>query len=70
MEVAVTNLTLVQAQDRYVGRVRSCQTGHARRVRRAAWRELAEWARKHGYDERTVCVDADDMLKLEQGVDE
>lgn len=62
----MATLTLVQAQDRYVERVLACRTGHARRVRRSAWRELAAWARNHGYDERTVCLDADDMLKLEQ----
>lgn len=66
----MANLTLVQAQDRYVERVLSCQTGHVRRVRRGAWRELAEWAREHGYDAQIVCRDADDMLKLEQGADE
>lgn len=62
----MVSLTLVQAQDRYICRVLACNTGHARRVRRAAWRELAEWARKHGYDPTIVCLDADDMVKLEQ----
>lgn len=43
---------------------------HVRRVRRAAWRVLADWARKHGYDAQIVCRDADDMLKLERAADE
>lgn len=66
----MANLTLVQAQDRYVERVLACQTGHARRVRRGAWRELAAWAREHGYDAQIVCRDADDVLKLEQAAEE
>lgn len=66
----MANLTLVQAQDRYVARVMACQTGHVRRVRRGAWRELAEWAHAHGYDAKIVCRDADDVLKLEQEADE
>ena len=66
----MANLTLVQAQDRYVERVLSCQTGHVRRVRRGAWHELAEWARRHGYDAQIVCRDADDVLKLEQVAEE
>ena len=68
--VLIMELTLTQAQDRYVERVLACQTGHARRVRRGAWRELSEWANKHGYDGQIVCRDADDMLKLEQLVAE
>ena len=64
------NLTLVQAQDRFIERVLACHTGHVRRVRRAAWHKLAEWARKHGYDATVVCRDADDVLKLEQAADE
>ena len=28
------------------------------------------WIWKDSNDERTVCLDADDMLKLEQGADE
>lgn len=66
----MANLTLVQAQDRYVERVLACQTGHVRRVRRGAWRELAEWAHAHGYDAKIVCRDADDVLKLEQAAEE
>lgn len=67
---AFQSLTLVQAQDRYIERVLSCQTGHVRRVRRGAWRELADWARKHGYDEKIVCKDANDVLKLQQTSEE
>lgn len=59
-------LTLIQAQDRYIQRVMTCKNGHIRRVRRSAWRELATWAKTHGYESKIICKDADDMLKLEQ----
>lgn len=63
-------MTLIQAQDRYVKRVLACHPGHVRRVRRGAWRELAKWALKHGYDAQIVCRDADDVLKLERAAEE
>lgn len=63
------SLTLVQAQDRYISRVMACHSGHARRVRRAAWRELSRWASSHGYDPKVVCRDADDVLALERGAE-
>ena len=61
-----TGMTLTQAQERFITRVNSCQTGHFRRVRRGAWKELTGWAEKHGYDGQTVCRDADDMATLER----
>lgn len=63
-------MTLVQAQERYINRVLSCQTNHIRRVRLAAWKQLAKWAENHGYDGRVVCKDADDVMKLERDCEE
>lgn len=62
-------MTLIQAQERFISRVNGCHPGHLRRVRRAAWSELNSWATKHGYDGRTICIDADDMARLERNAD-
>ncbi len=61
----ITAATLIQAQDRYIERCTGCHPGHARRVRRAAWKELFCWAEKRGMDGKRICRDADDVLKLE-----
>lgn len=63
-------MTLTLAQERFIKRVNGCHTGHVRRVRRAAWKELSAWASDHGYDPKVVCRDADDMAKLERDADE
>jgi hypothetical protein len=60
------NMTLVQAQQRYIDRVKNCHPGHQRRVGKAAWSELFKWAAKHGMDARAVCQDAKDVAELEQ----
>lgn len=62
--------TLIQAQDRYIDRARSCHPGHANRVQRAAHRELFQWAQARGYDGKVVCRDARDMLELELACDD
>lgn len=59
-------MTLCEAQDRYIARVNTCHPGHKRRVKRSAWKQLSDYARERGYDPKLVCVDADDMAKLEQ----
>lgn len=59
------SMTLIQAQMRYIERSMSCHTGHVRRVRRSAAKELKAWAVKHGYDPDVVHRDAKDMLELE-----
>ena len=59
------NMTLIQAQQRYIDRAMSCYTGHVRRVRRAACAELKAWEQKHGYDADAIHRDARDMLELE-----
>lgn len=63
-------MTLIEAQQRFIDRVNRCHTGHFNRVRRAAWKELAAWAERHGYATRAVCQDADDMATLERNADE
>lgn len=63
-------MTLIQAQDRYIARVTGCHTGHIRRVRRSAWKQLSTWARSHGYDANIVCKDAADMAKLEMAAED
>lgn len=59
-------MTLLQAQERFIQRVNSCHTEHVRRVRRSAWKQLAAWAVKRGYDAAVVCKDASDMAELER----
>jgi len=61
--------TLIQAQQRYIDRVAACHPGHARRVARAAWSELYNWAVARGMDARAVCQDAKDMAQLEAAAD-
>lgn len=61
-------LTLIQAQERYIQRVNSCHPGHKRRVARAAWEQLTNWAYTHGYSEgwKVICQDAKDMARLQR----
>lgn len=63
-------MTLIQAQERYIQRVNSCHAGHLRRVERAAWRQLSQWAAKRGFDAAVICRDANDMARLERSCDE
>lgn len=63
-------MTLIQAQERYIGRVNSCHAGHRRRVERAAHRQLSQWATKRGFNAAAICRDADDMARLERSCDE
>ena len=65
-----SEMTLTQAQDRYIERANSCQTGHFRRVRRAAAKELRAWATRHGYDASVVWKDAHDMAELERNAED
>lgn len=60
----VVNMTLVQAQQRYIDRLLQCHPGHLRRVRRAAASTLCRWARVRGYDPTTVLRDAHDIFVL------
>lgn len=63
-------MTLIQAQNKFIGRVNSCHPGHARRVARSAWSELHKWATARGMDARAVCQDAKDMAALERNADD
>lgn len=59
------SLTLIQAQERFISRVLRAHPGHQKRVRRAAWKELYQWAEGRGMNAAAVCSDARDMLNLE-----
>lgn len=63
-------MTLIEAQTRFITRVREAHPGHRNRVHRSAWKQLHTWAEKRGYDGRVVCKDAKDMLVLEELADE
>lgn len=67
-------LTLIQAQERYISRINSCHTGHIRRVRRGARRELRDWLIQNGHtDEASISQlikDAQDMAELESLADD
>lgn len=66
-------ITLIQAQERYIERVKNAKAGHVNRVRRAARKQLGEYLEKTGASQMTrmqVIKDADDMLKLEENADE
>lgn len=63
-------MTLIQAQQRYIERVNTCHPGHLRRVERAAWKQLFQWAAKRGLTASVVCKDADDMAVLERSSDD
>jgi hypothetical protein len=63
-------MTLIQAQEKYIARALSCNTGHSRRVRNAAAKELKEWASRHGYDAEIIHRDAKDMVALLLNSDE
>lgn len=60
------SLTMIQAQERYIRRLREAHPGHLMRVKRAARYELYMWAVKRGYDAELVCRDAHDMFVLEE----
>lgn len=62
-------MNMIQAQDRYIARVNGCHTGHQRRVARAAWKQLFQWAENRGYEHddcRVICEEARDMAVLER----
>ena len=63
-------MTLIQAQQQYIDRVTSCHSGHQRRVSRAAWAALYQWAESRGMDAKAICQDAKDVAALEQASDE
>jgi len=63
-------MTLIQAQQNYIDRVIRCHPGHQRRVSRAAWSELYQWAEARGMDAAAICKDAKDMATLEMECDE
>lgn len=66
-------LTLIQAQERYIERVKNAKSGHVNRVRRAARKQLGEYLEKTGASQITrmqVVQDADDMIKLEANADD
>lgn len=62
-------MTLIQAQDRYIGRINNCHPGHFRRVKRSAWSQLYRWAIKGGADATLagfICRDADQVATLQR----
>ena len=62
-------MTLIQAQDRYIGRINACHPGHFRRVKRSAWSQLYQWAVKRGYakqDAVVICDEADQVATLQR----
>jgi predicted GNAT superfamily acetyltransferase len=63
-------MTLIQAQQNYIDRVTRCHPGHQRRVSRAAWSDLYNWAEARGMDAAAICKDAKDMANLELLSDE
>lgn len=62
----MTNLTLTQAQQRYVDKVKGLRPGCGKRIAVAARLELGRWAKRHGFDFTVVLNDACDMVQLER----
>lgn len=63
-------MTLIQAQERYMERIRSAHPGHVKRVRRSAHKQLGAYLEKQGtpaLQRYQVIKDAEDMLKLDSG---
>lgn len=66
-------MTLIEAQTRYMTRIRDAHPGHRSRVQRSARKQLGEFLEKMGVpqiDRIRVIRDAHDMLVLEGACDE
>lgn len=63
-------MTMTQAQRRYVDRVKVLSPGCNKNVAVNARLELCKWAKRHGYDAIIVLNDARDMVQLEQDASE
>jgi len=55
-------MTLIQAQQQYIDKVRDCSKNTAAGARLSFFK----WAKKHGYDPVVVQHDALDVLELER----
>ncbi|MBV5676210.1 hypothetical protein [Zoogloea sp.] len=62
----MANLTLTQAQQRYIDRVKELAPGCGKRIAVGARLELSRWAKRHGFDQTVVLNDARDMVQLER----
>jgi hypothetical protein len=58
-------LTLTQAPQRYIDKVKGLRPGCGKRIAVAARLELSRWAKRHGFDIAVVLNDARDMMQLE-----
>lgn len=63
-------LTLTQAQQRYIDRVKVLRPGCGKSTAVSARLELCRWAKRHGYDAGVVLNDARDMVTLEIAAEE
>jgi len=57
-------LTLIQAQQRYIDKVKNLATGCGKEIAVGARLEFCRWAKRHGYDTTVVLNDARDMVEL------
>lgn len=58
-------MTLVQAQRRYIEKLKAIPVGTGKNMVVGARLELCRWAKRHGYDPTVVLTDARDVLYLE-----
>lgn len=61
-------MTLIQAQERYIERIRNAHPGHVNRVRRSARKQLGAYLEKQGTPQiqrLQLIRDSEEMLSLE-----
>lgn len=60
----MNTMTLDQAQQRYIDKVKRLRPGCGKQIAVGARLELSRWAKRHGYDPVVILHDAYDMVEL------